>query len=623
MERALIRWSEGEREVCPDCEGNRLNKTVRAVRLDCGNAAELGALLKPEAGYAPTMDFFVDCSVESVQGFFDEWKVTGRDRDIARDILPEISERLKFLREVGLGYLQLGRSATTLSGGEAQRIRLAAQLGSNLSGALYILDEPSIGLHARDNDQLLGALTSLRDRGNSVIVVEHDDETMRRADYILDLGPGAGVHGGTVVAAGTYEEILRQEQSLTGSFLRKQPDYPTRGERRPVTPLKSWRDWNQEESPWLVLRHASVNNLKDLTLTLPQQRFVVVTGVSGAGKSTLIQECLGPAVSECLERRKSRDPILENGMQVSGGMEIYGADYLTSVCEVDQSPIGRTPRSTPATYVGFFDTIRKTFAQLPESKLRGYSPGRFSFNSKEGRCPNCDGAGQIKLEMNFLPPAFVTCELCEGKRFNPETLDVEYNGKNIAEILDMSVEEAAEFFDATPSVKRALEALKDTGLDYVRLGQTSPTLSGGEAQRVRLVTHLLSGLKPGLARARFNGGQRKLFILEEPTIGLHMSDVQRLVEAMNRLVDAGHSVVVIEHNLDLIAEADWVIDMGPEGGQAGGEIIAEGTPEDLVAIPHSHTGRYLAQLLKNNNSVGLKPNPPKKRKRATRKKSQK
>ena len=490
-----------------------------------------------------------------------------------------------------------------------------------MSGALYILDEPSIGLHARDNDQLLGALTALRDRGNSVIVVEHDDETMRRADYIIDLGPGAGVHGGNVVAAGTYEEILKQDQSLTGSFLRQNRSYPIRGERRPVEHLKSWKDWNQEDSPWLVLRGASVNNLKDLTLTLPQQRFVVVTGVSGAGKSTVIQECLGPAVRECLERRKSRDPILENGMKVSGEMEIYGADYLTSVCEVDQSPIGRTPRSTPATYVGFFDHIRKTFAQLPESKLRGYTPGRFSFNSKEGRCPNCEGAGQIKLEMNFLPPAFVTCELCEGRRFNPETLDVEYNGKNIAEILDMSVEEAVVFFDSTPSVKRALEALKDTGLDYVRLGQTSPTLSGGEAQRVRLVTHLLSGLKPGLARARFGGGQRKLFILEEPTIGLHMSDVQRLVEAMNRLVDSGHTVVVIEHNLDLIAEADWVIDMGPEGGQAGGEIIAEGTPEELCQMPHSHTGRYLAPLLssqmamKKTSEPGCKTRPVSKKKK--------
>ena len=587
-------WQEGEREICPECHGARLNPIARAVRLEAPNSK----FQIPKQPNAPlTVEALGGMSVEQAETLFKKIHFKGREAEIARDILPEIRERLKFLGEVGLGYLQLGRGVPTLSGGEAQRIRLAAQLGSNLSGVLYVLDEPTIGLHARDNEQLLATLQKLQSRGNSVIVVEHDEETMRRADYVIDLGPGAGVHGGQVVAAGTLKELLKNKDSVTGKCLRAHKTYPTRGQRRPVEPASRLSPSSRKKShsnletqnadlKWLTLKNAATNNLKNVTANFPLGRLVVVTGVSGSGKSTLIRECLLPAVTEAL-KRKTRNSKLE---------ALSGTETLKAVYEVDQSPIGRTPRSIPATYVGFFDVIRQLFAQIPEARLRGYSPSRFSFNSKEGRCPECEGAGQIKMEMNFLPPAFVRCETCEGCRFNRETLDIEYNGKNIARVLELSVEEAMEFFASVPKIKRALQALCDTGLGYLKLGQQSPTLSGGEAQRVKLVTHLLTGLKdPELFDQT---AKRNLFILEEPTIGLHMADVQRLVDVLQRLVDSGHSVIVIEHNLELIAEADWIIDLGPEGGNGGGQIIAEGTPEEVARNSHSHTGRFLRTLLK-------------------------
>lgn len=606
IEESWFGWQEGNREPCPSCQGARLNEIARAVRLPIPSRNFQGMI-----GKLPSVDDVAQLSVESSAAFFHGLKFTGREALIARDILPEIAERLKFLDEVGLGYLQLGRSVTTLSGGEAQRIRLSAQLGSNLCGVLYVLDEPTIGLHARDNVQLLAALEQLRSRGNSLVVVEHDEETMRRADYIIDLGPGAGVEGGTVVAHGTLEELLRHDDSITGRCLRAHKKYPTRGQRRPVTPGakanqpapekrkgKSPGILNTTPTQALILRGASVHNLRGLTVSFPLHRFVAITGVSGSGKSTLIRECLLPALERALPKAKGAKT---KGAPPAGEI-IAGHEWIESVHEVDQSPIGRTPRSTPATYVGFFDDIRALFAQTPEARMRGYGPGRFSFNSAQGRCPECEGAGTIKLEMNFLPPAYVRCETCGGCRFNRETLDIEYKGKNIAQVLELSVAEAIGFFESFPKIKRPIEALRDTGLGYLKLGQTSPTLSGGEAQRVKLVTHLLSGWKqPTLFDPR---QKHKLFVLEEPTIGLHMADVQRLVEVIQRLVDAGHSVIVIEHNLDLVAEADWVIDLGPEAGKAGGAIVAEGAPEEIVRAKGSHTGRFLADVLAGSAARG-------------------
>jgi excinuclease ABC subunit A len=590
IEESWFEWQEGEREECPTCHGARLNEIARAVRL-CVQSLKS----KVQGSTFPTVDTVAQMSVGAAAEFFSKLKFSGREALIARDIIPEISERLKFLREVGLGYLQLGRGVTTLSGGEAQRIRLAAQLGSNLCGVLYVLDEPTIGLHARDNEHLLAALEQLRSRGNSLVVVEHDEETMRRADFIVDLGPGAGVQGGEVVAAGTLEELLRHEDSITGKCLRARKKYPTRRHRRPVENVasaslqKSKVKLLRHAGHTLKLRGASEHNLKNLTISFPLGRFVVVTGVSGSGKSTLVHECLLPALKAKLKSPKSKSRGSKSGEIV------VGHELIQSVHEVDQSPIGRTPRSTPATYVGFFDDIRALFAQTPEARMRGYGPGRFSFNSAQGRCPECEGAGTIKLEMNFLPPAYVRCETCGGCRFNRETLDIEYKGKNIAQVLDLSVDQAIAFFESFPKIRRPLEALRDTGLGYLKLGQTSPTLSGGEAQRVKLVTHLLSGLKhPTLFDPR---QKHNLFVLEEPTIGLHMADVQRLVDVIQRLVDAGHSVIVIEHNLDLIAEADWVIDLGPEAGEAGGTTVAQGTPEQIARAKGSHTGRFLADVL--------------------------
>jgi excinuclease ABC subunit A len=585
IEESWFSWQEGNRELCPDCQGARLKPEARAVRLLAAST---------RAGSAPTIDTFAQMSVGEAFDYFRQVKFKGRDADIARDILPEIRERLKFLCEVGLGYLQLGRGVPTLSGGESQRIRLAAQLGSNLSGVLYILDEPTIGLHARDNEQLLAALEQLKARGNSVLVVEHDEETMRRADYIIDLGPGAGIHGGQVVAAGTLPELLRHPESITGKCLRGHKTYPARGQRRPVrkpeTASKKAKGAQPGASPWLTLHDAAKNNLQKLTVGFPLGRLVVVTGVSGSGKSTLIRECLLPSLTESLKHRNAKSDTLS------------GHESINAVYEVDQSPIGRTPRSIPATYVGFFDPIRQLFAQVPEARLRGYSPSRFSFNSAQGRCPQCEGAGTIKLEMNFLPPAFVRCEVCGGTRFNRETLDIEFNGKNIAQVLELSVEEALEFFSNQPRIHRSLQALRDTGLDYLKLGQTSPTLSGGEAQRLKLVTHLLTGLKE--LTSLDPRAKRNLFILEEPTIGLHMADVRRLVDVLQRLVDAGHSVLVIEHNLDLIAEADWLIDLGPEGGEAGGQLVAQGSPEQVARVAASHTGRFLKSLLQSQAPQG-------------------
>ena len=572
IEESWWSWAQ-EREVCPECHGARLNPVARAVRLDVVTKSR------------PTIETFSSLDVAAAAQMFAKLKFDSRSATIARDILPEIRERLRFLNEVGLGYLQLGRGVPTLSGGEGQRIRLAAQLGSNLSGVLYVLDEPTIGLHARDNEQLLNTLERLRSRGNSVLVVEHDEDTMRRADFVIDLGPGAGVHGGQVVASGTLKELMRHKDSITGQSLRAQTEknYPARGERRPI---------NKE--PSLVLHYAAKNNLRDLTMRFPLGRFIAVTGVSGSGKSTLVRECLLPALTSQLKLRKTQNAKRKT-------LHVTGHERIAAVYEVDQSPIGRTPRSIPATYVGFFDDIRQLFALTPEARIRGYSASRFSFNSAQGRCPECEGAGVIKLEMNFLPPAFVKCETCNGSRFNRETLDIEYAGKNVAQVLDLSVEEALAFFAAHKKIHRALQALHDTGLDYIKLGQTSPTLSGGEAQRVKLVSHLLSGLRPGpdvLPSRTAQHATQNLFILEEPTIGLHMADVRRLVDVIQRLVEAGHSVIVIEHNLDLVAEADWVIDLGPEGGKGGGQLVCEGTPEAVARNKRSHTGRFLRSVLR-------------------------
>jgi len=601
IEESWFLWQEGKREPCPDCSGARLNEVARAVRLpyQTKGGGVKGRSLSPSD--------LASFTVEGALDLFQKIRFQGRAGQVARDIVPEIRERLRFMTEVGLGYLQLGRAAGSLSGGESQRVRLAAQLGSNLSGVLYVLDEPTIGLHSRDNEQLLAALARLRARGNSLLVVEHDEETMRHADHVLDLGPGAGEQGGRIVAQGTLADLENSEHSITGQCLREKRVIPARGSRRQVFPearISALARRVHESSsamvlreapgprfpapdapepghPWLRLRGASQNNLRDLDVAFPLGRWTTVTGVSGSGKSTLVKECLLPAVRVALSRSGKRRPI----------SLLSGWEGLRSAYEVDQSPIGRTPRSIPATYVGFFDDIRKLFALAPEAKMRGYGPGRFSFNSASGRCAVCEGSGQIKLEMNFLPPAYARCEACHGRRFTPETIEVRWQGKSIDQVLELTAREAVDFFEAHPRIRRPLQALVDTGLGYLKLGQTSPTLSGGEAQRLKLVTHLLGGLKTGGAVE--SAGQGHLFVLEEPTIGLHMLDVRKLVEVLQRLVDGGHTVIVIEHNLDLIAESDWIIDLGPEGGSGGGRVVAAGTPEQVAEIKTSHTGRYL------------------------------
>ncbi len=532
---------------CPVCGGARLRAESRAVLVGGTRIEDFCAL-----------------SAHRAIEWLEQVELSETDRHVARLILREIAERLRFLENVGIGYLSMDRAAATLSGGEAQRIRLATQIGSSLVGVLYILDEPSIGLHQRDNSKLIATLERLRDLGNSVIVVEHDEQTMRAADHLLDLGPGAGEHGGHIVAQGTAAQVERVKQSLTGQFLSGERTIPTPARRR--TP-----------SGYIEILGASQHNLRDIDVHVPLGVFTCVTGVSGSGKSTLVNEVLYRAVSGRLHRTRQR---------AGAHRAIGGLEQLDKIIAVNQSPIGRTPRSNPATYTGLFDVIRDLFSKTQEARARGYKPGRFSFNVKGGRCEVCRGDGQIKIEMHFLPDVYVPCEQCHGKRYNRETLEVRFKGRSIADVLDMPVQEALQFFEHIPKIRRRLETLDAVGLGYVRLGQPATTLSGGEAQRVKLATEL-SKIATG----------RTLYILDEPTTGLHFADVERLLDVLGRLVGAGNSVVVIEHNLDVIKCADRIIDMGPEGGEEGGLVVAAGTPEEVALEPESHTGRYLAELL--------------------------
>ena len=532
---------------CEACGGKRLKPASLAVTIGDRNIFDLTEL-----------------SVDSLREFLKETVLTDRQKMIGEQILKEIGSRLRFMADVGLNYLTLSRATGTLSGGEAQRIRLATQIGSGLVGVSYILDEPSIGLHQRDNDKLIASLKHLRDLGNTLIVVEHDEETMRAADYIVDVGPMAGVHGGEIVATGTVEDIMACKNSITGQYLSHKKEISVPKERR-------------EPVGWLTIKGARQNNLKNIDVNVPLGVFTCVTGVSGSGKSSLI--------NEILKKRLLRDL---NRARVKPGKHdtITGYEGLDKVIDIDQSPIGRTPRSNPATYTGVFDQIRDLFANTRDAKTFGFSKGRFSFNVSGGRCEACKGDGIIKIEMHFLPDIFVPCEVCGGKRYNRETLEVKYKGKNIYEVLDMTVDEACEFFDAVPSVKRKIETLRDVGLGYIKLGQPSTTLSGGEAQRIKLATEL----------ARRSTG-KTIYILDEPTTGLHFADVQKLLDILQRLADSGNTVVVIEHNLDVIKQADYIIDMGPEGGDGGGTVIAEGTPEQVAKVRKSHTGRYLKKML--------------------------
>ncbi len=561
-------WFEGEAHACPACNGQRLNPTALAVRFRDRSIAELSAL-----------------PVEGLDRFFLGMKLAGRDEAIARDILVELRARLAFLREVGLDYLALDRAAPTLSGGEAQRIRLAAQLGSNLQGVCYILDEPTIGLHPRDNRILLDTLAKLEAKGNTLVVVEHDEDTIRRADHVLDLGPGAGTQGGRVVAEGTAAELMRHPDSITGRCL-AQPLLHPLAPRRKVSP----------GGTALEIRGADLHNLKALDLRLPLARLTVVTGVSGSGKSTLAREVLRDNLQRRVaEERKHKTAPLH------GCRELRGWEQVARVLEVDQTPIGKTPRSCPATYVGFWDAVRRLFADTAESRIRGYSPSRFSFNTAGGRCEACEGQGAQKIEMSFLPDVKVPCDVCKGSRFNAETLTVRWKGKHIGEVLAMSVDEAVDFFSAHPSIHHALTLLQDVGLGYLTLGQQSPTLSGGEAQRIKLVTELAK-VRTALStrHAKPETRNHTLYVLDEPTVGLHMADVEKLIRVLHRLVDGGNTVVVIEHNLDVMAEADWIVDLGPEGGAAGGRIVAQGAPEQ-VAKAASHTGRILKDFLRERS----------------------
>jgi len=513
--------------------------------------------------------------------------------------VPEIKSRLEFLEEVGLGYLTLDRGAPTLSGGEAQRIRLAAQLGSNLQGVCYVLDEPTIGLHARDNQILLNALHKLGDKGNTLVVVEHDEDTIRRADHIIDIGPSAGKRGGRLVAEGTAADISAAADSQTGRYLLHAMKHPLQARRFVVNSAAGGASAAQSAAlHWLTLHGARLHNLQDVDVEVPLKRLVAVTGVSGSGKSTLARDVLLTNVQALVQQRSTLAgrTAQDKGQRVplTGCADVQGFEAIDRVLEVDQTPIGKTPRSCPATYIGFWDTIRKLFAETLEAKARGYAPGRFSFNTGEGRCPSCEGQGMRTIEMSFLPDVKVPCETCRGARFNPETLAVSWRGKSIGDVLQMEVDEAVEFFASMPSIAHPLQLLKDVGLGYLTLGQPSPTLSGGEAQRIKLVTEL--------TKVRDEVGKRgqkaphTLYVLDEPTVGLHMADVDKLIRVLHRLANAGHSVVVIEHDLDVIAEADWIIDLGPEGGDAGGRIVATGTPEDLVRIG-THTGKALAPVL--------------------------
>ena len=539
--------------ACPECDGSRLKEETRAVTIGNINLGQVSSY-----------------SIKNAKKFFSTLKLTKTDAAIAHQILKEVQERLSFLIDVGLDYLTLDRSAATLSGGEAQRIRLATQIGSQLVGVLYILDEPSIGLHPRDNGRLLNSLRKLRNLGNSIIIVEHDRKTIESADQIIDLGPGAGEHGGEVVFSGTPQKILTSKKSVTGKYLSGEKVIPVPISRRNGT------------GKILTIKKARGNNLKNIEVSFPLGKMVVVTGVSGSGKSTLVNETVFPILSKELNGARAYPLFYE---------AIQGLEYLDKVIEVDQKPIGKTPRSNPATYTGVFTFIRDLFTQLPESKIRGYKPGRFSFNVKGGRCESCEGDGIIKIEMNFLPDVYVVCEICKGARYNRETLEIKYKGKNIADILSMSVEEALEFFKNIPKINKKLVTLYDVGLGYIRLGQQATTLSGGEAQRVKLATELSRVSK-----------DRTFYILDEPTTGLHFEDVNLLLAVLQRLVDRGNTVVVIEHNLDVIKSADWVIDLGPEGGEDGGQLIFSGTPEKLSEYPGSYTGTFLKTAL--NGTVG-------------------
>ena len=547
---ARDRYEQYMRQVaCPSCGGARLNPTILGVKVGGQSIADI-----------------TDLSLADALAFVRGLQLSAREAKIGEQVLKEIDARLQFLLDVGLDYLTLSRSAGTLSGGEAQRIRLATQIGSGLVGVLYVLDEPSIGLHQRDNRRLIETLTKLRDMGNTLIVVEHDEDTMREADWIVDVGPGAGEHGGEIVHSGSFEELLKNTRSITGDYMAGRRSIEVPASRRPV-----------DKKRQLTVHGARENNLKNVTVSFPLGVFTAVTGVSGSGKSTLVNDILYTSLANKLNGAK----------QVPGRHKsIDGLEHLDKVIHVDQSPIGRTPRSNPATYTGVFDHIRKLFAETSEAKMRGYTPGRFSFNVKGGRCEDCSGDGTLKIEMNFLPDVYVPCETCHGKRYNRETLEVHYKGKTIADVLEMPVEEAAEFFAAFTPIARHLNTLVDVGLGYIRLGQPATTLSGGEAQRVKLATEL---------QKRSNG--RSIYVLDEPTTGLHFEDIRKLLAVLQSLVDKGNSVITIEHNLDVVKCADWIIDMGPEGGSGGGTVIAEGTPEQVAQVKGSHTGAFLAEIL--------------------------
>jgi excinuclease ABC subunit A len=533
---------------CPVCKGKRLKPEFLAVTVADRSIMDICEL-----------------SITAAQQWFSKIKLSERELLIARAILKEIRERLQFLVDVGLDYLSLARAADSLSGGEAQRIRLATQIGSKLMGVLYILDEPSIGLHQRDNRKLITTLLTLRDIGNTVVVIEHDEETMRTADFIVDIGPGAGEHGGRIVATGSFDDILKSPESITGAFLRGERSIPLPKRRR------------KGNGQMIVVRGATENNLKNIDVYFPLGNLICVSGVSGSGKSTLVSDILYRRLAQHFYRAKDRP---------GAAREISGLGFIDKVINVDQSPIGRTPRSNPATYTGVFTYIRELFSQMPEAKVRGYGPGRFSFNVKGGRCENCEGDGIIKIEMHFLPDVYVPCEVCKGKRYNQEALEVTYRGKTIADVLDMSVEEATVFFDRIPKIRRKLQTLCEVGLGYIRLGQPATQLSGGEAQRVKLTEEL----------SRRDTG-KTFYILDEPTTGLHFADIERLLNVLHRLVDAGNTVVVIEHNLDVLKTADHIIDLGPEGGDKGGEVVAAGTPEEIVRNRRSYTGQYLKRVL--------------------------
>ena len=533
---------------CPTCNGARLRKESLAVKVGDKNINEL-----------------TEMSIDKIKNYLNSLKLNNKDKMISEQILKELNKRLQFLIDVGLEYLTLSRSAGTLSGGEAQRIRLATQIGSGLTGVLYILDEPSIGLHQRDNEKLIATLKKLRDLGNTVIVVEHDEDTMYAADQIIDIGPGPGVHGGKVIAQGTAEQIKQIPESITGQYLSGKKQIPIPEKRR------------KSNGRAIEVKGATQNNLKNINVKFPLGQFICVTGVSGSGKSTLVNDILYKALAKQI-----------NGSNEKPGAhkEIIGIENIDKIINIDQSPIGRTPRSNPATYTGVFDNIRDIFAGTNEAKMRGYEKGRFSFNVEGGRCEACSGDGILRIEMHFLPDIYVPCEVCKGKRYNKETLEVKYKGKTIADVLDMTVEEALEFFKNIPRIKQKIQTLHDVGLGYIKLGQPSTTLSGGEAQRVKLATELSK--KPT---------GKTLYILDEPTTGLHIADVHKLVEILQRLVDTGNSIIVIEHNLDLIKTSDYIIDLGPEGGDKGGKIVAVGTPEQIARNEQSYTGQFLGKYL--------------------------